>query len=141
MLAKLTTICYIHNCTERLTQEFTVKKVTGIVSATSIKVLDLDYEDMPALEEKVGDREPSNFWAEAKHDANNKYLSNKTSTIPEYQQGRKPHGATPKVAKKNRPTLSNMNPTSLSSALKTNPVPNMSDQQFSSQSNKDRTTK
>ncbi|KAF0524968.1 hypothetical protein F8M41_014836 [Gigaspora margarita] len=161
MPAKLTTICYVHSCTERITQEYTVKDITGIVklkddepsniiylniktfiplndssnnfikafqtgdviylkgkfvahdsyytvSATSIKVLEFDFEDMPALginvtivgittqivqntgndltlefyvEEKVGDREPSNFWVETKHNANNKYLSNKTVTI------------------------------------------------------------
>ncbi|KAF0333101.1 hypothetical protein F8M41_016899, partial [Gigaspora margarita] len=102
MPAKLTTICYVHSCTERITQEYTVKDITGIVklkddepsniiylnikasiplndssnnfieafqtgdviylkgkfvardsyytvSATSIKVLEFDFEDMPAL--------------------------------------------------------------------------------------------
>jgi len=33
------------------------------------------------IEERVGDREPSEFWLEVRHDANDTYLSNKTSTI------------------------------------------------------------
>ena len=30
MPAKIFTICYIHECTERLTQEFTVKEITAL---------------------------------------------------------------------------------------------------------------
>ncbi|KAF0484235.1 hypothetical protein F8M41_023048 [Gigaspora margarita] len=138
MLAKLFTICYVQACIERLTQEFTVKDITAIrkhryyikpfetgdvisvkgkfvgrdnyytVSATSIKALDFDFDDMPALgintfiisitnqtiknvessvslefyvEEKVREKEPSNFWVETRHNVNNKYLSNKTGAI------------------------------------------------------------
>ncbi|CAG8744655.1 5961_t:CDS:2, partial [Dentiscutata heterogama] len=33
------------------------------------------------VEEKVGDREPPSFWVEARHNINNKYLSNKTNAI------------------------------------------------------------
>ncbi|PKY58370.1 hypothetical protein RhiirA4_480227 [Rhizophagus irregularis] len=31
MPAKLSTVCYVHECTERLTQEYTVKEVTAVV--------------------------------------------------------------------------------------------------------------
>ncbi|KAF0488279.1 hypothetical protein F8M41_022366 [Gigaspora margarita] len=78
------------------------------VSATSIKTLEFDFDDMLALgintfiigitnqtiknnddnislkfyvEEKVREKEPSNFWVEARHNVNNKYLSNKTDAI------------------------------------------------------------
>ncbi|RIB08054.1 hypothetical protein C2G38_2045484 [Gigaspora rosea] len=165
------------------------------VSATSIKALDFDFDDMSALgintfiigitnqtiknvennislefyvEEKVGEKEPSNFWVETRHNVNNRYLSNKTgainqnarsttailvgtivydvstgkhivvleditmitsnrnnstaqssvppwlaqTSVPGYTRNRQPRGATPKVSKKGRSTLSNMGPTS-----------------------------
>ncbi|KAF0433535.1 hypothetical protein F8M41_005050 [Gigaspora margarita] len=219
MPAKLTTICYVHSCTERITQEYIVKDITSIVKlkndepsniiylnikafiplndpsnnfikafqtgdviylkknllpviaitcATSIKVLEFDFEDMSALginmtivgittqivqntsndltlkfyiEEKVSNRKPSNFWVETKHNTNNNYHQ-----IPGYQQGCKPCGAISKALKKNHTTLSNMNPTSTSqtqsllSALKTNPIPNMSDQQSSTQTHENETS-
>ncbi|KAF0545098.1 hypothetical protein F8M41_002364 [Gigaspora margarita] len=78
------------------------------ISATSIKTLEFDFDDMPALvintfiigftnqtiknnddnislefyvEEKVREKESSNFWVEARHNVNNKYLSNKIGAI------------------------------------------------------------
>ncbi|CAG8831850.1 7017_t:CDS:1, partial [Gigaspora rosea] len=56
-----------------------------------------------------------------------------------YQQGRSnrtPRGTTPRTPRSKRSTLSSMNPTSTStllSALETNPIPNMSDQQSSNE--------
>ncbi|CAG8843331.1 35541_t:CDS:2, partial [Gigaspora margarita] len=79
-----------------------------IVITTSIKVINFEFDDMPVLginsvvvgitnqtvkniendlilefyiKEKVGDREPSSFWIEARHNVNNKYLANKTNAI------------------------------------------------------------
>ncbi|CAG8852775.1 23220_t:CDS:2, partial [Gigaspora margarita] len=79
-----------------------------IVTTTSIKVINFEFDDMPVLginsvvigitnqtvkniendlilefyiEEKVRDREPPSFWIEARHNANNKYLANKTNAI------------------------------------------------------------
>ncbi|PKY51716.1 hypothetical protein RhiirA4_546710 [Rhizophagus irregularis] len=57
MPAKLNTICYVHNIAEHLTQDFTVKEITGItrtkdddptkVNTTSIKPLPiLDFNDI-----------------------------------------------------------------------------------------------
>ncbi|GES95496.1 AAA family ATPase [Rhizophagus clarus] len=40
MPAKTSMICYLHDFTERLTQEFTVKEITAVVNATSIKTID-----------------------------------------------------------------------------------------------------
>ncbi|CAG8854390.1 7215_t:CDS:2, partial [Gigaspora margarita] len=75
-----------------------------IVTATSIKVINFEFDNMPVLginsviigitnqtvkniendlifefyiEEKVRNCEPSSFWIEARHNANNKYLTNK----------------------------------------------------------------
>ena len=31
MLAKFSTICYVHKSTERITQDFTVKQITGVL--------------------------------------------------------------------------------------------------------------
>ncbi|CAG8838681.1 43286_t:CDS:1, partial [Gigaspora margarita] len=33
------------------------------------------------VEERIGDKKASNFTVEAKHNSNNKYLSNKTTSI------------------------------------------------------------
>ncbi|KAF0474101.1 hypothetical protein F8M41_024792 [Gigaspora margarita] len=79
-----------------------------LVSAISIKMLNFDFNTMPALginlvivgvttqtvkeiegnlilefhvEERIGDKEASNFTVEAKHNSNNKFLSNKTTSI------------------------------------------------------------
>ncbi|RIB18265.1 hypothetical protein C2G38_2037041 [Gigaspora rosea] len=129
MPAKLSAICFVHFHVDRLTQEFTVREVTGIVklsdddpnkiiylnikvfilvTATSIRVIDFDFETMPPLginsiivgittqtaknvgddlaldfymEERIGEKEPSSFWIEARHKANNRYLFNRTNTI------------------------------------------------------------
>ncbi|KAF0552288.1 hypothetical protein F8M41_022055 [Gigaspora margarita] len=146
MPAKLSTICYIHSCTERIAREFIIKEVTGIVrlqddvptkiiylnvkaflpinkltndliepfetgdvvSATSIKTLNFNFNTMPAIginsvivgvttqtvkeiegnlilefhiDERIGDKEASNFTIEAKYSSNNKYLSHKMTSI------------------------------------------------------------
>ncbi|GES97082.1 hypothetical protein GLOIN_2v1481471 [Rhizophagus clarus] len=161
MPAKISTICYLHDFTERLTQEFTVKEITAVarlddndptkivylrvkafilvdqnipcqiedfsngqvvflkgkfvtcgwysVNATSIKTIDnMGFDDMPAIglnvmilglttktvrnvdsqsiidfyvEENLGDREPGEFWVEVRHNANLRYLANKTNAI------------------------------------------------------------
>ncbi|CAG8826641.1 41117_t:CDS:2, partial [Gigaspora margarita] len=168
------------------------------VTATSIKVIDFDFETIPPLginsiivgtttqtaksigddlvldfymEERIGKKEPPSFWVQARHNTNNRYLFTKTnainqtsrsttallistityqrdnetasrkhlsqSTIPGHQQGktgRTLQGATLRTPKNKRTSLSSMNPTStptLSSVLETNPISNMSDQQFS----------
>ncbi|KAF0530133.1 hypothetical protein F8M41_012375 [Gigaspora margarita] len=125
MLAKLSVICYVHDCTNHITREFTLKQLIATkeveddnpskivflktkVNATSIKVVDLDFDNMPVIdlniiistwttqtvkivdgystldfyvEERLGDREASNFWVEVKHLTNNSYLSSKTNSI------------------------------------------------------------
>ncbi|RGB26345.1 hypothetical protein C1646_770537 [Rhizophagus diaphanus] len=78
MPAKISTMCYIHKFTERLTQEFTIKEITAVarlndddltkivlpdyflerkvrclrqlVNATSVKLIDnMEFDDMPAI--------------------------------------------------------------------------------------------
>ncbi|CAG8846473.1 756_t:CDS:2, partial [Gigaspora margarita] len=124
----------IFDCPERITKEFIVKEVTAIVktndndptkiiflkikmflpidenavSATSVKITDLDFDCMPItgmnviitglttqtvknvdghsvldfyVEEKIGERESSDFWLEVRHSANNKYLSNRMNSV------------------------------------------------------------
>ncbi|CAG8736760.1 18010_t:CDS:2, partial [Gigaspora rosea] len=190
MPAKLSAICFVHSHVDRLTQEFTVREVTGIVKlsdddpnkiiylnikvfipvnetvnyqiesfdtgdviATSIKVIDFDFETMPPLddlaldfyvEERIGEKEPSSFWVKARHKASSRYLFNKTNIINQISRSttalligrsnRTPRGAIPRTPRSKCSTLSSMNPTStstLSSAVETNPIPNMSDQQSS----------
>lgn len=46
MMSKISTICYVHDSTERLTQEFTVKEVTamlrlGVDDPTTIVYLEI----------------------------------------------------------------------------------------------------
>ncbi|GBC01272.1 hypothetical protein RclHR1_04120002 [Rhizophagus clarus] len=162
MPAKISTIYYLHDFTERLTQEFTVKEITAVarlddndptkivylrgkafipvdqnilcqiedfsngqvvflkgkfvtcaswysVNATSIKTIDnMGFDDMPAIglnvmilglttktvrnvdsqsiidfyvKENLGDRELGEFWVEVRHNANLRYLANKTNAI------------------------------------------------------------
>ncbi|CAB4395383.1 unnamed protein product [Rhizophagus irregularis] len=146
MPAKISTMCYIHEFTERLTQEFTVKEITAVarlndddptkivylrvkafipvdqnipcqikdfnkgqVNATSVKLIDnMGFDDMPSIgfnfmimglttktirnvnnqsiiefyvEENLGDRELREFWVEVRHNANLRYLANKTNAI------------------------------------------------------------
>ncbi|RIB11371.1 hypothetical protein C2G38_2103757, partial [Gigaspora rosea] len=161
MPAKVSTLCYVHNCSDRIAQEFIAKEMTAIiktdnndstnvaflktkifipinetathhigqfeigdvvflkgkfityenyyiVSATSTKVTTLDFDSMPAtginvvvtgfttqmakniegnmtlefyIEERIGEREPSDFWLEVRYNANHIYLSNKTNAI------------------------------------------------------------
>ncbi|CAG8586474.1 hypothetical protein C2G38_2237987 [Gigaspora rosea] len=91
-----------------LSEKFIAYETYYLVNATSIKVVDLDFDDMPAIglnvmisarttqtvkmvdgystldfyvEERLGDREPSDFWVEVKHLTNNSYLSSKTNSI------------------------------------------------------------
>ncbi|CAG8854869.1 18788_t:CDS:2, partial [Gigaspora margarita] len=91
-----------------LKEKFVGSENFYIVTATSIKVINFEFDDMPVLginsvvvgitnqtvkniendlilefyiEKKVGDREPPSFWIEARHNANNKYLTNKTNAI------------------------------------------------------------
>ncbi|CAG8834685.1 12026_t:CDS:2 [Gigaspora margarita] len=79
-----------------------------IVSTTSIKVTALDFDSMPAIgmnvivtvlitqsvkiaegnsildffiKEKIGNKEPSDFWLEVRHDSSHIYLSNRTNSI------------------------------------------------------------
>ncbi|CAG8825071.1 25222_t:CDS:2, partial [Cetraspora pellucida] len=60
------------------------KSYTKVI-ATSIKVINFEFDDMPVLGINsvivVRDREPPSFWVEARHNINNKYLSNKTNAI------------------------------------------------------------
>ncbi|RGB38418.1 hypothetical protein C1646_812643 [Rhizophagus diaphanus] len=65
MPAKISTMCYIHEFTKHLTQEFTVKEITAVarlddddlkkivylrVNATSIKLIDnMGFNDMPVI--------------------------------------------------------------------------------------------
>ncbi|KAF0476179.1 hypothetical protein F8M41_024452 [Gigaspora margarita] len=161
MPAKVSTLCYIHDCFERITKEFIIKEVTAIVktndndptkiiflkikiflpidenavhyiklfeindiiflkekfilyenyyivSATSVKITDLDFDCMSAtgmnviitglttqtvknvdshsvlnfyVEKKIGKKELSDFWIEVRHSANNRYLSNRTNSV------------------------------------------------------------
>ncbi|CAG8814995.1 2253_t:CDS:2, partial [Gigaspora rosea] len=148
--------------------------IVGMTTQTAKNVGDdlaLDFY----VEERIGEKEPSSFWVEARHKANNRYLFNRTNTINQisrsttalligtitYQRdnettsgkhvmiledisminlarrsNRTPRGTTPRTPRSKHSTLSSMNPTStstLSSALETNPIPNMSDQQSSNE--------
>ncbi|CAB5332380.1 uncharacterized protein OCT59_009451 [Rhizophagus irregularis] len=150
MPAKLNTICYVHNIAERLTQDFTVKEITGI---TRIKDDDPTKDVIDGIphcqfwilmisEESLGNRKLTEFWVEARHDPNNRYyLANKTNSINQNmrsttailmnQQGsnnnRSYHpsrGATSR--RRGRTTLAQMESTNtqnLSAALEANPIP------------------
>ncbi|RIA80751.1 hypothetical protein C1645_838134 [Glomus cerebriforme] len=74
MPAKLSTICYIYHFTDRQTTEYTVKEITGVSR------LD-DNDPKFHIEENIGEREPKDFWVEAKHGINHPYLTNKTTAI------------------------------------------------------------
>ncbi|CAB5199197.1 unnamed protein product [Rhizophagus irregularis] len=136
MPAKLNTICYVHNIAERLTQDFTVKEITGIT-----RIKDDDPTKM-VYQESLGNRKLTEFWVEARHDPNNRYyLANKTNSINQNmrsttailmnQQGsnnnRSYHpsrGATSR--RRGRTTLAQMESTNtqnLSAALEANPIP------------------
>ncbi|KAF0465243.1 hypothetical protein F8M41_026311 [Gigaspora margarita] len=161
MPAKISTLCYVHDCSDRIAQNFFLKEITAIVksesndptkilflkikafipvdkdvehyidpfeigdvvyirgkfiayesyymvTATSIKVTDLEFDDMPAIgvgvtitgqttqiaktvdgnivldffvEERIGEKEPADFWVEVRHKINNTYLTNRTNAI------------------------------------------------------------
>ncbi|CAG8807546.1 20954_t:CDS:2 [Gigaspora margarita] len=134
MPTKVSTLCYIYDCSKCITKEFIVKEVIVIVktndndstkiiflkikiflpidknavSAISVKITDLDFDCMPAtginviitdlttqtvknvdgqsvlnfyIKKKIGKREPSDFWIEVRHSANNKYLSNRMNSV------------------------------------------------------------
>ncbi|CAB5212922.1 unnamed protein product [Rhizophagus irregularis] len=80
MPAKLNMICYVHNIAKRLTQDFTVKEITGLTTKTVMNIngyLTLNFY----VEESLGNCELTEFWVEARHDSNNRYLANKTNSI------------------------------------------------------------
>ncbi|RIB16959.1 hypothetical protein C2G38_2188615 [Gigaspora rosea] len=130
MPAKLSTICYIHSCTECIVREFIIKEATGIVRLQDDDPTKIIYLNVKAflsvneptnnliepfetgdveylkgkfirnnnyystvkeiegnlilefhVDERIGNKEASNFTVEAKHSSNNKYLSNKTTSI------------------------------------------------------------
>ncbi|RIB20190.1 hypothetical protein C2G38_2179923 [Gigaspora rosea] len=161
MLVKISTLCYIHDCLDRIAQNFFLKEITAIVksdsndptkvlflkikafipvvkevehyidqfeigdviyirgkfivyesyymvTATLIKVTDLEFDDMPAIgigititdqttqtaktvdenivldfyvEEQIGEKEPTDFWVEVRYKVNNTYLASRTSSI------------------------------------------------------------
>jgi len=43
MPAKLTVICYAHNCTDRQTRDYTIKEVTGVVRMNDDEPTDVIY--------------------------------------------------------------------------------------------------
>ncbi|CAG8828801.1 21619_t:CDS:2, partial [Gigaspora margarita] len=51
------------------------------VTATSIKVTDLEFDDMSAIGKRIGEKEPTNFWVKVRHKINNTYLTNRTNAI------------------------------------------------------------
>ncbi|KAF0419876.1 hypothetical protein F8M41_007122 [Gigaspora margarita] len=145
MPAKILTLCYIHDCSDRIAQNFFLKEITAIVksesndptkilflkikafipvdkdvehyidpfeigdiTAISIKITNLEFNDMPAIgmgvtiteqttqtaktidgnivldffvEERIGEKEPADFWVEVRHKINNTYLANRTNAI------------------------------------------------------------
>ncbi|CAG8697274.1 hypothetical protein GLOIN_2v1867713 [Rhizophagus irregularis DAOM 181602=DAOM 197198] len=148
MPAKLNTICYVHNIAERLTQDFTVKEITGITRikdddpTKTVKNINGYLTLNFYVEESLGNRKLTEFWVEARHDPNNRYyLANKTNSINQNmrsttailmnQQGsnnnRSYHpsrGATSR--RRGRTTLAQMESTNtqnLSAALEANPIP------------------
>ncbi|POG59203.1 hypothetical protein GLOIN_2v1789421 [Rhizophagus irregularis DAOM 181602=DAOM 197198] len=153
MPAKLNMICYVHNIAKRLTQDFTVKEITGI---TRTKNDDPTKDAMDGLttktvmningyltlnfyvEESLGNCELTEFWVEARHDSNNRYLANKTNSINQNMRSttvilvgsnnnrsyHPPQGATSR--RRGRTTLAQMESTNtqnLSAALEANPIP------------------
>jgi hypothetical protein len=54
--------------------------ITGSTTQT-VRLIDQESVLNFYVEERVGDREPRDFWLEVKHNANDTYLSNKTSAI------------------------------------------------------------
>ncbi|PKK61121.1 hypothetical protein RhiirC2_792288 [Rhizophagus irregularis] len=122
MPAKLNTICYVHNIAERLTQDFTVKEITGIT-----RTKDDDPTKDVIDEESLGNRKLTEFWVEARHDPNNKYyLANKTNSINQNMRSTTAIlvGATSR--RRGRTTLAQMESTNtqnLSAALEANPIP------------------
>ncbi|KAF0538903.1 hypothetical protein F8M41_007429 [Gigaspora margarita] len=161
MPVKISTLCYVHDCSDRIAQNFFLKEITAIVKSenndptkilflkikafvpidkdvehyidpleigdvvyirgkfitfenyymittTSIKVTDLEFDDMPAIgvgvtitgqttqtaktvdgnivldfyvEEQIGEKEPADFWVEVRHKVNNTYLASRTNSI------------------------------------------------------------
>ncbi|GET51469.1 hypothetical protein GLOIN_2v1768118 [Rhizophagus irregularis DAOM 181602=DAOM 197198] len=107
MPAKISTMCYIHEFTERLTQEFTVIFLKGkfvacaswySINAMSVKLIGLNVMIMGLttktvrnidnqsiidfyIEENLGDWKPREFWVEVRHNVNLRYLTNKTNSI------------------------------------------------------------
>uniref|UniRef100_U9TZM2 Uncharacterized protein n=1 Tax=Rhizophagus irregularis (strain DAOM 181602 / DAOM 197198 / MUCL 43194) TaxID=747089 RepID=U9TZM2_RHIID len=77
MPSKISTICYIHDSNEKLTQEYTVKEITAVS-----RNVNGSYALEFYVEENLGDREPQQeFWVEVNHDPNIRNLSNKTNSI------------------------------------------------------------
>ncbi|CAB4383429.1 unnamed protein product [Rhizophagus irregularis] len=135
MPAKLNTICYVHNIAERLTQDFTVKEITGITRTKdddpTKDVIDgiphCQFWILMISEESLGNRKLTEFWVEARHDPNNKYyLANKTNSINQNMRSTTAIlvGATSR--RRGRTTLAQMESTNtqnLSAALEANPIP------------------
>jgi hypothetical protein len=59
MLAKLSTICYIHNFTERSTKEYSIKEITGIVKLSDEDPSKIIYLKIKAF--VLLDREIENY--------------------------------------------------------------------------------
>ncbi|CAG8832624.1 24919_t:CDS:2, partial [Gigaspora margarita] len=89
-------------------EKFIAYKSYYMVTATSIKVTDLEFDNMSAIgigititgqttqtaktvdgnivldffvKERISEKEPANFWVEVRHKINNTYLANRTNAI------------------------------------------------------------
>ncbi|POG74673.1 hypothetical protein GLOIN_2v1476024 [Rhizophagus irregularis DAOM 181602=DAOM 197198] len=104
MPAKLSTVCYVHESREHLTQDFTIKDITAVSrlddqdptkvlylrikafipsdNTFETQIEDFETGDIIFLKgKKHRDKEPREFWVEVFHDPNLRYLENKTNSI------------------------------------------------------------
>ncbi|KAF0468036.1 hypothetical protein F8M41_025888 [Gigaspora margarita] len=77
MPAKLSTICYVHMCTERLTQEFTIKEVIGIIRLSNDDPTNIIYLKIKAF---IPVNETNNHYIESFGPGNVVFLKGKFVT-------------------------------------------------------------